>query len=159
MVRIEEGGEGRRDELAEDEHVEDDDYKVDDEDDDEPTEEVACEVEDEDDYEVDEDELLREMEALGARKRSRHREEIETALKAAIERSDAGEGALILLNLDSGECLSFDGYPEALEYMARHRGRWYLAARGIDRKATISHQDTEGIGRRIAGDDRDAVEG
>jgi len=127
MVRIEEGGEGRRDELAEDE----------------PAEEDICEVEDEDDYEVDEDALLREMEALGARKRSRQREEIEAALKAAIERSDVGDGAIILLNLDSGECLTFDGYPEALEYMARHKGRWYLAPRGIGRKATISYQDAE----------------
>jgi len=135
MVRREEDGEGGRDELAEDEPAEEDDYKVDDKDDDEPTEEVACEVDDEDDYEVDEDELLREMEALGARKRSRHREEIEAALKAALEKSgsEAGAGAVILLNLDGGECLSFDGYPGALEYMARHKGRWYLAPRGIGR--------------------------
>lgn len=128
MVRREKDGEGGRDELAEDEPAEEDDYKVD----------------DEDDYEVDDDELLREMEALGARKMSPRRREIEAALKAAIERSDAGDGALILLNLDGGECLSFDGYPEALEYMGKHKGRWYLAPRGI--------------GQRITGDDRDAVE-
>jgi len=81
------------------------------------------------------DEIFREMEALGARKRSRRREEIEAALKAAMNRPDAGEGALILLNLDDGECLSFDGYPEALEHMGKHKGRWYLAPRGIDREA------------------------
>jgi len=133
MVRIEEGGEGRRDELAEDEPAEEDICEVEDEDDDEPAGEVACEDDYEDDYEVDEDELLREMEALGARKRSRHREEIEAALKAAIERSYAGDGALILLNLDGGECLAFDGYPEALEYIGKHKGRWYLAPRGISR--------------------------
>jgi hypothetical protein len=77
------------------------------------------------------DEIFREMEALGARKRSRRREEIEAALK----RADVGAGALILLNLDTGECLSFDGYPEALEHMGKHKGRWYLAPRGIDRDA------------------------
>jgi hypothetical protein len=125
MLRREEGGEGRRDELTEGE----------------PAEEDICEVEDEDDYEIDEDELLREMEALGARKRSRRRQEIEAALKAAIERSDAGDGALTLLNLDGGEAVYFDGYPEALEYMARHKGRWYLAPRGIDRSITGSHRD------------------
>ena len=81
------------------------------------------------------DEIFREMEALGARKRSRRREEIEAALKAAMSRPDAGTGALILLNLDTGECLSFDGYPEALEHMGKHKGRWYLAPRGIDREA------------------------
>ena len=89
----------------------------------------------EDEDELDEasvDEIFREMEALGARKRSRRREEIEAALKAAMSRPDAGAGALILLNLDTGESLSFDGYPEALEHMKRHKGRWYLAPRGID---------------------------
>ncbi|HPE62606.1 MAG TPA: hypothetical protein PLQ49_00690 [Methanothrix sp.] len=93
---------------------------------------------DEGEEELDEasvDEILREMEALGARKRSRRREEIEAALKAAMSRPDAGTGALILLNLDDGECLSFDGYPEALEHMGKHKGRWYLAPRGIDRDA------------------------
>jgi len=74
------------------------------------------------------DEIFRELEALGARKRSRRREEIEAALKKA----DTGEGALILLNLDGGECLSFDSYSEALEHMRKHKGRWYLAPRGID---------------------------
>lgn len=144
MVRIEEGGEGARYELAGDEPAEEEeDYKVDDEDGEKPSEEVACEVDDEDDYVVDEDELLREMEALGAKKRSRQREEIEVALKAAIERSNAGEGALILLNLDGGECLSFDGYPEALEHMRKHKGRWYLAPRGIGRKAGSSHREAE----------------
>ena len=130
MASIEEDGEGRRDELAKDE----------------PAEEVGCEVEDEDDYEVDDDELLREMEALGARKMSPRRREIEAALKAALEKSgsEAGEGALILLNLDGGECLSFDGYPEALEYMGKHKGRWYLAPRGIGRKAAGSHQKADG---------------
>ncbi len=78
------------------------------------------------------DEIFREMEALGARKKSRRRGEIEAALKAAMGRPDAGAGALILLNLDGGECLSFDGYPEALEHMRKHKGRWYLAPRGID---------------------------
>ncbi len=78
--------------------------------------------------EVSDDELFRELEALGARKRSKRREEIEAALK----RADTGEGALILLNLDSGECLSFDSYSEALEHMGKQKGRWYLAPRGID---------------------------
>ena len=78
------------------------------------------------------DEIFREMEALGAKKRSKRREEIEAALKAAMSRPGAGAGALILLNLDTGECLSFDGYPEALEHMGKHKGRWYLAPRGID---------------------------
>jgi len=82
--------------------------------------------------EVSDDELFRELEALGARKRSRRREEIEAALKAAMSRDDIGEGALILLNLDSGECLSFDSYSEALEHMGKQKGRWYLAPRGID---------------------------
>ncbi|MDF0591095.1 hypothetical protein [Candidatus Methanocrinis natronophilus] len=127
MARIVEGGEGRRDELIEDELAEEDVY----------------EVEDEDDYLVDEEELLREMEALGAKKRSRQREEIEAALKAAMERSDAGEAALILLNLDGGEAVYFDGYPEALEYMAEHKGRWYLAPRRIDRKAAGSRQEAD----------------
>jgi hypothetical protein len=81
------------------------------------------------------DEIFREMEALGAKKRSMRREEIEAALKAAMSRPDVGAGALILLNLDTGECLSFDGYPEALEHMRKHKGRWYLAPRGIDRDA------------------------
>lgn len=106
-----EGGKERRDELAE------------------------AEPSEEDLYVVDEDEISREMEALGARKRSRHREEIEAALRAALDRGEAGGGALILLNLDSGEVLSFDGYPEALDYMRGHPGRWYLAPRGIDRDA------------------------
>ncbi|UEC42009.1 MAG: hypothetical protein METHAR1v1_280012 [Methanothrix sp.] len=144
MARIDDGGEGRRDELVEDEPAEEDVYEVEDEDDDEPTEEVACVVEDEDDYVVDEEELLREMEALGAKKRSRQREEIEAALKAAMKRSDAGEGALILLNLDGGEAVYFDGYPEALEYMAGRKGRWYLAPRGIDREAVGSRQEADG---------------
>ena len=61
--------------------------------------------------------------------------EIEAALEAAMSRPDVGAGALILLNLDTGECLSFDGYPEALEHMRKHKGRWYLAPRGIDRDA------------------------
>jgi len=78
------------------------------------------------------DEIFREMEALGARKRSKRREEIEAALKAAMSRPDAGAGALILLDLDTGESLSFDGYPEALEHMRKHKGRWYLAPRAID---------------------------
>jgi len=92
----------------------------------------------EDEDELDDaavDEIFREMEALGAKKRSRRREEIEAALKAAMSRPDAGTGALILLNLDDGESLSFDGYPEALEHMRKHKGRWYLAPRGIDREA------------------------
>ncbi|MCR3883347.1 hypothetical protein P0O24_04360 [Methanotrichaceae archaeon M04Ac] len=122
-MELEEEGRGeRRDELAGEE----------------PAGDEAAE---EDLYEVDEDEISREMEALGARKRSHRRQEIEAALKAARERGDAGEGALILLNLDGGECLSFDGYPEALEYMGRHKGRWYLAPRGIDRRITGSHRD------------------
>jgi hypothetical protein len=74
------------------------------------------------------DEIFRELEALGARKRSKRREEIEAALK----RADTGEGTLILLNLDSGECLSFDSYSEALEHMGKQKGRWYLAPREID---------------------------
>ncbi|HOO54494.1 MAG TPA: hypothetical protein PLX30_09710 [Methanothrix sp.] len=93
------------------------------------------EREEEDEEELDEaalDEIFREMEALGAKKRSRRREEIEAALKAAMSRSDAGTGALILLNLDGGECLSFDSYSEALEHMKKQKGRWYLAPRGID---------------------------
>ena len=80
----------------------------------------------EDEDELDDaavDEIFREMEALGAKKRSRRREEIEAALKAAMSRPDAGTGALILLNLDDGESLSFDGYPEALEHMRKHKGR------------------------------------
>lgn len=85
--------------------------------------------------EVSVDEIFRELEALGARKRSRRREEIEAALKAALEKGDAGEGALILLNLDDGECISLDGYSEALEHMRKHKGRWYLAPRGIDLEA------------------------
>lgn len=96
---------------------------------------AEAEPSEEDLYQVDEDEIAREMEALGSRKRSRHREEIEAALRAALDRGEAGGGALILLNLDSGDCLSFDGYPEALEHMKKHKGRWYLAPRGIDRKA------------------------
>jgi hypothetical protein len=98
-------------------------------------EEGKEEREEEDEEELDEaalDEIFREMEALGAKKRSRRREEIEAALKAAMSRPDAGAGALILLNLDGGECLSFDGYPEALEHMRKHKGRWYLAPRGVD---------------------------
>lgn len=90
---------------------------------------------DEGEEELDEvsiDEISREMEALGARKRSRRREEIEAAMKAAMSRPDVGAGALILLNLDTGESLSFNGYHEALEYMGKHKGRWYLAPRGID---------------------------
>lgn len=93
---------------------------------------------DEEETELDEasiDEIDREMEALGARKRSKRREEIEAALKTAMSRPDIGEGALILLNLDTGECLSFDGYHEALEHMGKHKGRWYLAPREIDRDA------------------------
>ncbi|HNT72960.1 MAG: hypothetical protein PHN90_08025 [Methanothrix sp.] len=102
----------------------------------EPRCELAeAEPSEEDLYGVDEDEISREMEALGARKRSRHREEIEAALKAALEGAEAGDGALILLNLDTGESLSFDGYPEALEHVQKHKGRWYLAPRGIDRTA------------------------
>ena len=89
----------------------------------------------EDLYEVDEDEISRMMEALGARKRSRRREEIEAALKAAMSRPDAGAGALILLNLDNGESYFFDSYSEALDHMREHKGRWYLAPRGIDRDA------------------------
>jgi hypothetical protein len=85
--------------------------------------------------EVSIDEISREMEALGARKRSKRREEIEAALKAAMSQPDAGAGALILLNLETGENLSFDGYHEALEHMGKHKGRWYLAPRGIDREA------------------------
>lgn len=85
--------------------------------------------------EVPDDEISREMEALGARKRSKRREEIEAALKAAMSQPDAGAGALILLNLDTGESLSFDGYSEALKHMGKHKGRWYLAPRGIDRDA------------------------
>jgi hypothetical protein len=96
---------------------------------------AEAEPSEEDLYQVDEDEIAREMEALGSRKRSRHREEIEAALRAALDRGEAGGGALILLNLDSGDCISFDGYPEALEHMREHKGRWYLAPRGIDRKA------------------------
>ena len=92
------------------------------------------EIEDELD-EVPDDEISREMEALGARKRSRRREEIEAALKTAMSQPDTGTGAIILLNLDSGESLSFDGYHEALEHMGKHKGRWYLAPRGIDREA------------------------
>jgi hypothetical protein len=93
------------------------------------------EEEGEGDEEFDEasvDRLFRELEALGARKRSRRREEIEAALKAAMSRPDAGAGALILLNLDSGESRTFDSYSEALEHMGKHKGRWYLAPRGID---------------------------
>jgi len=74
------------------------------------------------------DEIFEELEALGARKRSKRREEIEAALKKA----DTGKGALILLNLDDGKCLSFDSYSEALEHMRKQKGRWYLAPRGID---------------------------
>ena len=96
---------------------------------------AEAEPSEEDLYQVDEEEIAREMELLGSRKRSRHREEIEAALRAALDRGEAGGGALILLNLDSGDCLSFDGYPEALEHMREHKGRWYLAPRGIDRKA------------------------
>lgn len=81
--------------------------------------------------EVSDDELFRELEALGARKRSRRREEIEAALKKA----DTGKGALILLNLESGESHTFDSYPEALEFMGKQKGRWYLAPRGIDLSA------------------------
>jgi hypothetical protein len=93
----------------------------------------------EDEDELDEasvDEIFREMEALGARKRSRRREEIEAALKKA----DTGEGALILLNLDSGECLSFDSYSKALEHMGKQKGRWYLAPKGIDRDAFMTRK-------------------
>ncbi len=93
------------------------------------------EREEEDEEELDDaalDEIFREMEALGAKKRSRRREEIEAALKAAMSRPGTGAGALILLNLDTGDSLSFDGYPEALEHMRKHKGRWYLAPRGID---------------------------
>ncbi len=105
---------------------------------DETGDEVKKERKEEDEEELDEtsvDEIFREMEALGARKRSRRREEIEAALRAAMSRPDAGEGALILLNLDSGESYSFDSYSEALEHMGEHKGRWYLAPREIDRDA------------------------
>ena len=95
----------------------------------------------EDEDELDEgsvDEIFREMETLGARKRSRRREEIEAALKAALARADIGEGALILLDLDSGECQTFDSYSEALEHMGKQKGRWYLAPRGVDRDAFMT---------------------
>lgn len=91
-------------------------------------EEEGEEEEEEELEEVSDDELFRELEALGARKRSRRREEIEAALKKA----DTGKGALILLNLESGESHTFDCYPEALEFMGKQKGRWYLAPRGID---------------------------
>lgn len=94
-------------------------------------EEEKGEEEDEEEEELEEvsdDELFRELEALGARKRSRRREEIEAALKKA----DTGKGALILLNIESGESHTFDSYPEALEYMGKQKGRWYLAPRAID---------------------------
>ena len=86
------------------------------------------------------DEIFREMETLGARKRSRRREEIEAALKAALARADIGEGALILLDLDSGECQTFDSYSEALEHMGKQKGRWYLAPRGVDRDAFMTRK-------------------
>ncbi|MGC9515404.1 hypothetical protein [Methanocrinis sp.] len=100
----------------------------------------GAETAEEDLYAVDEEEISRMMEALGARKRSRRREEIEAALKAAMSRPDAGTGALILLNLDSGESYFFDSYSEALEHMGKHKGRWYLAPRGIGRDAFMARK-------------------
>ncbi len=49
-----------------------------------------------------------------------------------MKKADTGKGALILLNLESGESHTFDSYPEALEFMGKQKGRWYLAPRGID---------------------------
>jgi hypothetical protein len=110
---------------------------------DETIDEGKKERKEEDEEELDEasvDEIFREMEALGARKRSRRREEIEAALRAAMSRPDAGTGALILLNLDTGECHTFDSYSEALEHMEKQKGRWYLAPRGIDRDAFMTRK-------------------
>jgi len=75
------------------------------------------------------DEIRKELESLGGgRKKSRLRDELEAALKKA----ELGGGALILLNLENDESLTFDSYPEALEHMGKHKGRWYLAPRKID---------------------------
>ena len=78
---------------------------------------------------VSADEIHKELESLGGgRRRSRLRDELEEALKKA----DLGGGGLVLLNIETGESLTFDGYPEALEHMRKHKGRWYLAPKRID---------------------------
>lgn len=60
-------------------------------------------------------------------KKSKNRQEIEDLLKQkgySIEK-------ISVLNMDSGEILYFESYPDAIEFLKGKKGRWYITSPGV----------------------------
>jgi hypothetical protein len=66
-------------------------------------------------------------------RRSKLRDEVEALMR---------EGGILLprriavVDMESGEAYHFDSYPEAMEFLARKTGRWYITTPGaiVDKK-------------------------
>ena len=67
---------------------------------------------------------------LMIRKKSRLRQEVEEAL---LPKGISVERRISIINLDTKESHYFDDYPQALQFIKRKKGRWYLATPGIRR--------------------------
>lgn len=62
-------------------------------------------------------------------KKSKTRQELEDLLREkgfVIEK-------ISVMNMDSGETLYFESYPDAMEFLKGKKGRWYITTPGIRR--------------------------
>lgn len=80
-----------------------------------------------------EEDLDREIEQITPRRRTKLRQELESALSKDCATSAKG---VMLLNLDRQERYSFDSYADAMEFMKGKRGRWYIAGSGTGRSGS-----------------------
>lgn len=72
------------------------------------------------------DEKTLEEETL--RRRSRLRRDLESLLERTEISRDRG---VAVVNVESGEAHYFEGYPDAVAFMAKQKGRWYITNPGL----------------------------
>lgn len=60
-------------------------------------------------------------------KKSKNRQEIEDLLK----QKGYSIVKISVLNMDSGEILYFESYPDAIEFLKGKKGRWYITSPGV----------------------------
>lgn len=69
-----------------------------------------------------------EMEAIFRRSKSKIRKEVETLLKDV---EIAKNGRVTAINMNNNEVYSFDELEEAVKFVNKEKGRWYVTSSGI----------------------------
>lgn len=66
-------------------------------------------------------------------KKSKTRQELEDLLR---EKGFVVE-KISVMNMDSGETLYFESYPDAMGFLKGRKGRWYITAPGVRRSKDV----------------------